>query len=138
MNQLVVDQAAINQSFRYDGVRAFPSDLGVHSQTLTQRFAYGSRCVMADGRVFKYGRAKTALLGGYGAANVFPTNKHVTYAVLATAAAVGDTQLTVTYPSTSGYANVGFAKDELNGGYLVVGHNAANVENFQIVGNDAI
>lgn len=115
-----------------------PVDNGLYNQSTDQLFWYGKRIWTFDGKVFKYGRAKTALLAGYGAANVFPVSKHVTYAALPVAIAANDKYATVTVAATLGYANVGFAKDELVGGYIVVGHNTTTVENRTIVANDAI
>jgi hypothetical protein len=139
MNLVTINEPALLDQYRYTGVtEAVPSFQGTHQQSATQRYAYGSRFITSDGRVFKYGHAKTALLGGFGAANYFPVNKHITYAVIPTAAAVGDTKLKVTFPSSCGYASTGFAADELTGGFIVVGHNSANVENFIITGNDVM
>jgi hypothetical protein len=139
MNLAVIDEAALLNEYRFSGVtEPVPSFQGTHQQSATQRYAAGSRFLTADGRVFKYGYARTALLGGYGSPNYFPVSKHITYAVLPVAMAVGDTKAKVTFPSSCGYASTGFAADELVGGTIVVGHNAANVENFQITGNDLI
>jgi hypothetical protein len=113
-----------------------PDDL--YKESASQHYRWGKRIMTFDGRVFRYGRAKTALYAGYGAANYFPVSKHITYAVLPVAIAVGDTTATVTYPSSAGYASAGFDKDELVGGLLVVGHNTTSVENRIITGNDAI
>jgi len=111
---------------------------GIYLAETTQRFVPGQRLIDVDGRVFKYGYAKSALSAGYGAANGFPVSKHITYAVLPTAIAVGDESCEVTFPSSAGYASAGFAKNELVGGYIVVGHNTTTVENRRIVGNDAM
>jgi hypothetical protein len=109
------------------------------SDTTNPTFRYGKRIMTFDGRVFKYGQAKTALVAGYGAACYFPVSKHITYAVLPVAITAGDIFATVTYPSSCGYASTGFAKDELVGGYIVVGHNTAlTTETRVIIGNDAI
>jgi hypothetical protein len=115
-----------------------PQDNGLYTQSLEQKWHYGlKKIITANGRLFKYARAKTALSAGYLSANIFPVSKHVTYAVLPVAIAVGDLTAKITVATTLGYANTGFAQDELVGGTLVVGHNTTSVENRVIVANSA-
>lgn len=116
-----------------------PVDDGLFKASTDQLFWFGKRLMTFDGKVFKYGHAKSALLSGYGAANNFPVSKHITYAVLPAAITVGDKFANVTCPASAGYASTGFAKDELVGGYLVVGHGAAaTTQNRTIVRSDAV
>jgi hypothetical protein len=115
-----------------------PRENYLYKEDLNQRFRYGKRVMTFDGRVFRYSRSKTATYSGYGAANYFTVSKHITYAVLPVAIAVGDLFATVTYPSSAGYGAAGFLEDELVGGYIVVGHNTTSVENRVIVANDAM
>ena len=136
MKAVLIDEGA--SKVNYDLVAPWPASQGTHEQSDVQMFGYGSKAITLDGRVYMYGHGKTALLGGFGAAGYFPVSKHITYAVLAAAAVVGDNKLTVTFPSSCGYSSLGFAADELVGAPIVIGHNSANVENFVIVGNDAI
>jgi hypothetical protein len=122
-----------------DWTRTTNNELGIYAIETTQRAIPGQRRITLDGRVFKYGFAKTALLGGYGAANYFPVNKHIACTTLPVAITAGDVNCTVTFGSTIGYANTGFAKDELAGGYIVVGHGSeATVQNRLILGNDVM
>ena len=102
-----------------------------------QKFWYGKRILTFDGKVFKYGHAKTALISGFLAANAFTVNNHIKYAVLPTAIVSGAEYCYVTCPASAGYSSVGFTQDELIGGYIVVGHNASHVENRTITGNDS-
>jgi hypothetical protein len=107
--------------------------------TAGKLYHYGKRMMSFDGKVYKYGHTKGACYGGFGAFNVFPVSKHLTYAVLPIAIKAGDLFTTLTYPSSAGYASTGFAKDELVGGYIVVGHTSLQLaETHFIAGNDAI
>ncbi len=110
--------------------------LGLRTAETTQRFAYGARHITKDGRVFKYGYAIAAVKSGYGAMNLCPQNIG---AVLPSAAVIGATKLTITIAGTDGYAAGGaVAKNELEGGYLVVNNNTENPENRLIVSNTAV
>jgi hypothetical protein len=133
--ELTPTRASVSFAAEQDG-RPFGNYL--YKQSLDQRFRFGKRVMTFDGRVFRYGRSKTATYAGYGAANYFPVSKHITYAALPVAIAAGDMYCTVTYPSSAGYASTGFAEDELVGGYIVVGNNTTSVENRVIVANDAM
>jgi hypothetical protein len=122
-----------------DWTRTTDKELNYNAVESTQRFIPGQRLITHDGRVYKYGYGKEAVIGGRGVGNKFPANKHIAYAALPSAVTAGSTAISVTFPSTAGYANVGFAKDELAGGFIVLGHGGAtNVQQRMIVGNDAM
>jgi hypothetical protein len=112
-----------------------PVGNNLYKQSSTQLFRFGKRIMTFDGRVFRYGGSKTALLAGFGAANYFTVSKHVAYAVIPTAIAVGQDWADVTVAASNGYGSGGYAKDELVGGYIVVGHGASKVQNRVIIAN---
>lgn len=100
----------------------------------TQRFIFGTRHILWDGRVFKYGHATAECQSGYGAANYALCNIS---AALPIAASEGDKSVTVTVTS-GGYAASGvIAKDSLAGGYLILNNGVEDPQMFGIVGNDA-
>lgn len=113
-----------------------PAGNHLYKQSATQLFYFGKRIMTTFGRVFYYGRAKTALLAGYGAANYFTASKHVAYAALPTAIAIGQDWADVTVGASNGYGSGGWAADELVGGTIVVGHNAATSEQRDIIRNN--
>ena len=113
-----------------------PVGNNLYKQSATQLFRYGKRVMTWDGRVFRYGGSKTALYAGYGAANYFTVSKHVAYAALPTAIAVGQEWADVTVGASNGYGSGGYSEDELVGGYIVVGHNTTSVENRVIIKNN--
>jgi len=107
--------------------------MGLYVIETAQRFVFGQRLLTVDGRVFKYGHAIGDLLAGFGAANIAPQNLMDNPTVV-----VGDRTIAFTVESTMGYAAGGLiAKDELIGGYLVIGHGTSKVQNFMITGNTA-
>lgn len=115
-----------------------PLNNGLYKQTSDQKFHYGKRIITFDGRIFKYGGSKTALLSGFGAAN-YTSAANIIGAVLPAAVAVSDRIVTVTIASGDGYAGDGVvAKNELVGAYVVMGHGESLVQNRVIVANDAV
>jgi len=115
-----------------------PVGNSLYKQSATQLFRYGKRIMTWDGRVFRYGGSKTALLSGFGAFNYYTVSLHGTFAVVPTAIAVGQNWADVTISASMGYGAGGFAEDELVGGYIVVGHGTSKVENRCIVKNQVM
>jgi hypothetical protein len=103
-----------------------------------QRFLCGQRCIDDDGRVFKYAYSREVIKPAYGAFNLFPVSKHITYAVLPAVTVAGQKKFLVTFPSTCGYANVGFAANELTGGYIVIGNNTATTTENRRISDNAV
>jgi len=115
-----------------------PVENYLYKQSAAAKFRAGKRVMTWDGRVFRYGTSKTALLSGFGAANYFTVSLHVTYAVIPTAIATGQDWADVTVSASMGYGAGGFAEDELVGGYIVVGHGASKVQNRCVVKNQVM
>jgi len=115
-----------------------PVDNNLYKQSATQLFRCGKRIMTWDGRVFRYGGSKTALLAGFGAANYFTVSLHVGFAVVPTAIAAGQDWADVTVAASMGYGTAGFLEDELVGGYVVFGHGTEKVQNRCIVKNQAM
>jgi len=115
-----------------------PVDNNLYKQSATQLFRYGKRIMTWDGRVFRYGGSKTALLAGFGAANYFTVSLHVGFAVVPTAIAAGQDWADVTVAASMGYGTAGFLEDELVGGYVVFGHGTSKVQNRCVVKNQAM
>lgn len=116
-----------------------PLDNGLYKATADQKFHYGSRIMTFDGRVFKYCGSKGAGLSGFGSWNGAPA-ANLIGAVLPAAVAVGTKRtIAVTVAAGDGYAGDGVvAKDELVGGYVVMGHGESKVQNRLIIGNTAV
>lgn len=110
------------------------SNLGPYTTETTQRYIYGTRFLTWDGRVFKYAHAAAECQSGYGAYNLAVVNISANCPV---AAAVGARRIKVTCTSGGYAADGAIAKDELAGGYIVMGNSQEDPVNMLIVGNDA-
>ena len=133
------------------------SGMGPYVAETTQRFAYGTRGLTWDGRVFRYGKAFTyGVCSSIGAANVHgggagsnttgPTTNTISSHAAPTQ--VGDASglagcsvVTVAIHTGDYHGEIGdgiVAKDELVGGYVVIGNGTAQSPDFRgIVGNSA-
>jgi hypothetical protein len=114
---------------------------GTRAQSLTQNYPLGTKMVTADGRVFRYCKARTALHTEFGACYAAKT---ITNAVAPTQASgagtVGSSTVTMTVAATDGIAGDGVvALNELAGGYVVIGNGTSqHPQNRMIVGNTAV
>lgn len=90
----------------------------------------GDRCVLPDGREFRYAKSIGACISGQGCE--FTYTGYVAYTTFATNAAVGDTEITI--PAAT---HAALTEDELVGGYVevFVGDTTNNCMFRQIVGN---
>jgi hypothetical protein len=94
-------------------------------------FNIGDRCVLPDGREFRYAKSSAACISGQGCE--FTYTGYVAYTAFATAEAVGDTEITI--PAAT---HATLTEDELVGGYVLIFDGSTNNTQFrQIVGNDA-
>ncbi len=117
------------------GPKDFTGDnnLGPFAKETTQRYVFGTRHITWDGRVFKYGHATAECQSGYGAYNLAVVNISANCPL---AAVAGDRRLEVTVTSGGYAADGAIAKDELAGGYVVIGNSQEDPVNMLIVGND--
>lgn len=114
------------------------NNLGYYTTETTQRYAWGTRGITWDGKVFKYSRSKDTLHAGFGALNgasidvsdLINSNHTLTISI-------GDRGVLVTVASTEGYNEGAIEEDELQGAMFVVGHgSAATTETRTVIGND--
>ena len=117
-------------------------NLGYAAVETTQRYAWGTRGMTWDGKVYRYGQARGTVLAGFGACNTAEIdvsdllNTNFTVAI-----APGDRSVTLVVTSTEGYDGGGLAEDELVGAQYVVGHGVAGgaaTEQRTVIGNTAI
>jgi len=113
------------------------NNLGIYAQETTQRYIYGTRYIMWDGRVFKYGNAVTALRSSFGAAN-YTSNATQNGAALPTAIVAGDRTVQITIANTNGYGGGAIAENELAGSYLEIQCTDCPAITRGIVGNDYV
>jgi hypothetical protein len=113
-------------------------ELGVYLAETTQRFAYGTRFITWDGRVYKYSLAGAAVYTHR--LNVFYNTissdaNGIDYSLLTNAQAAGDTEITLTNGTTA------IAEDYLAGGLAIIvpteGATDREVMARIVVGNDA-
>ncbi len=116
------------------------NNLGYYTTETTQRYAWGTRGVTWDGKVFKYSRSKDTLYVGYGAKNAASIdvsdliNSNTTLTTPA-----GARSILVTIAAGEGYDNGAIAEDELVGAQLVIGHGSiATSEQRTVIGNEAV
>ena len=116
------------------------ANLGYYTTETTQRYAWGTRGMTWDGKVFRYSRSKDTLYAGYGAVHGASVdvsdliNSNTTIAIVA-----GDRSVLVTVAGGEGYDNGAIAEDELVGAQLVIGHgSAATTECRTVIGNEAV
>lgn len=111
------------------------NNLGPYTVETTQRYVPGTRFTTWDGKVFKYGRSITALMGS---ACAFNNDVVVNIAVNGTqAVVVGDRIHVLTLDADSGYAGAGVAENELAGAYITTGHGEGNDQTRCIMSNTA-
>jgi len=104
-------------------------------------FNIGDRVGLPDGRVFRLGKVGSlTVLTNYGAAYEKKVNAYAVAPAQGTdAGAVGDSKISMTVASPFGALGTGvIAKDELRGGYVVIGHNTDNPQTRGIIGNPAL
>ena len=102
--------------------------VNIYNADSTQKYALGTR-LQVDDRVFRYALAGTnGVNAGYGA--FYKCELAVTYVAAGAASVAGDTTMTITESSIT--------KNQLAGGYVVMGHNsAATTQNRRIISNTA-
>jgi len=125
----------------YGDVLSGGAPQGTREQSETQNYALGTKREYADGRRFRYIKARTALEPEFGAAYAAKT---ITQAVAPTQGsgiglAAGYT-VKITVGATDGLAGNGaIAADELVGGHVVIGNGSSeHPENRLIVGNTVV
>ena len=101
--------------------------LGPYTQESTQRYVAGTRYLMWDGRIFKYGKAVSALYSyhGCGASKA----AKMSWEAVAAAQSRGDTEVLIT--------ETGLTADELQGGYIMLHQATDRVQWRGIAGNEA-
>jgi|GEM_PF-698052 len=113
---------------------------GTREESATQNYPLGTKRKYADGRVFRYIKARTALAPEFGAAYAAKT---ITQAVAPTQGTgiglAGGYTVKITVGATDGLGGDGvIAADELVGGYVVIGNGTGeHPQNRQIVSNTA-
>ena len=114
---------------------------GTRTQSVTQNYPLGTKMVTADGRVFRYCKARTALNTEFGACYNAKTITNAVAPVQATGAGLlGAITVTLTVAATDGLTTNGIiALNELAGGYIVIG-NGTNQHpmNRMIISNTAV
>lgn len=109
-------------------------EFGVHLAETTQRFIPGARYIRWDGSVFKYGKLRATsrpsrgIFNGSGKVDISGDYGTVT---------AGKSSVTFTLGANEGYGDGGVDKDELVGGFLIVGHGESREQCRLIVGNNA-
>jgi hypothetical protein len=101
----------------------------------------GDRFVTPDGRVFRYAKVGTAgVLSSFGATVRASSNISVLApAQTAGCGAIGDRKVTITIAASDGRAADGVvAKDELSGGYIVLGNQGSSAQCRCILGNTVV
>jgi hypothetical protein len=131
-------QAAFREgSSPLDMASATQTAYGLYVADSTQRFGFGQRFLTNDGRVFKYAKAGGTLNVDLLAQSVVA--QHIAFASAPVAAAAGDTKVSITVAATDGAAAGGLvAKDELQGGYVVIFSDTVVTMLRQIVKNTAV
>ena len=116
------------------------NNLGYYATETTQRYAWGTRGITWDGKVFKYGRSKATLYAGYGAVNAASIDvSDLLNSNHPSTIAVGDRSVLVAVAANDTYNEGGIAEDELVGAQFVVGHGAAaTTEQRTVIGNESI
>ncbi len=116
------------------------NNLGYYTKETTQRYAWGTRGITWDGKVFKYGRSKDTMKPGYGAMNAASIDiSDLLNSNHPNTIAIGDRDLLVAVAANDTYDEGGIAEDELVGAQVVVGHgSAATTEQRTVIGNEAI
>jgi hypothetical protein len=109
----------------------------LYKQSLDKMFRYGKRILTFDGRVFKYGNARTALKAAYGAGNYCDVATQ-NGAVLPAAITAGDLSFKITIANTNGYGGGAIEEDELAGGYVEIQETGLSATTRCIVGNDYV
>ena len=115
-------------------------NLGYYVTETTQRYAWGTRGMTWDGKVFRYSRSKDTLFAGFGALN----GSSITVSDLINSnhtetIKVGDRSVLVTVAAGEGFDSGAIAEDELVGAMLVVGHGAAATTEYRtVIGNDPV
>lgn len=108
-----------------------------HSTVKDSKWNVGDRCVLPDGRVFRYGKcgaALTSMKRGVKNYNLLITELDA----IAGAASIGDRSIEITFADTDGIASDGvIAENSLAGGYISIYASAADRPQRGIVGNDA-
>jgi hypothetical protein len=142
---LLIPNAAGMASYGYsDGANLLSGGTaqGTRSGSATQNYPLGMTRRYADGRVFRYIKAATALHTEFGAC--LASCKTITNAVAPTqatgAGTSGQYYVTVTVASGDGLAaNGNIALNELVGGYVVIGNGGSqHPQNRLITGNTAV
>jgi len=114
---------------------------GTREASATQNYPLGTRRVYADGRVFRYIKARTALHTEFGACYAAKTVANAVAPAQATdAGSIGDVLVTMTVGATDGLAGDGvIAVNELVGGYVVIGNGASqHPQNRVITANTVV
>jgi predicted RecA/RadA family phage recombinase len=116
------------------------SPQGTREQSATQNYPLGAKRAYADGRVFRYVKARTALEPEFGAGYAAKTITNAVAPTQATGAGTaGSYTVTITVGATDGLAGDGaIALNELAGGYVVVGNGTSqHPDNRRILSNTA-
>lgn len=114
------------------------NNLAYYTTETTQRFAWGTRGMTWDGKVFKYARSKDTLYAGYGAKNgALIDVSDIINSVTPVAYVASQREILITIASNEGYGSGGTVyEDELVGAQIVIGHGAAALtEQRTIIGN---
>lgn len=117
------------------------NNLGYYVKETTQRYAWGTRGITWDGKVFKYARSKDTMKPTFGAVNsatidvsdFLHTNHTKTINI-------GDRSVLFKVTSGETFDGGGIFEDELVGAQYVVGHgtSAAATEQRTVIGNTSI
>jgi hypothetical protein len=111
--------------------------LGPYTIDTIQRHRFGTRYLMCDGRVFKYGKAGATWNPDMGAHTY--VGQHVAYTTVAKSTAVGAVQLKIDVAATDGAAAGGLiSENELLNGHLLLFPHSSNTMLRRIEGNAAV
>lgn len=116
------------------------NNLGYYTTETTQRYAWGTRGMTWDGKVYRYGRVKNTVYAGFAVVNSATTT--VTELINTShpqTIEIGDREVLITVADAEGYGAGAVAEDELVGAMFVVGHGTeTTTETRTVIGNDAI
>ena len=115
--------------------------LGVFTSETTKRYTLGTRFTTWDGRVYKYSYARAAVMPSMGAKSSYA--QALGWSALAVTSPAGSWEVSVTtgatQPGTDNANTSIFAKDGLEGGYIILFDGGVDVSSCRgIVANDAV
>lgn len=107
---------------------------GIYTEETTQRYVPGTRYLRWDGSVFKYGKLRATSRPSRG---IFNGSDKVDISGDYGTVTAGLNSVTFTLGANEGYSTGGVDKNELVGGFLIVGHGESKEQCRLIVSNNA-